>query len=345
MTAVSTLSSLYRPLGRTGVHVSPLCLGTAAFGAQVDAPLGASLINRAMDAGINMIDTCDKYAAGRSEEIVGQALKEGRHRDQVILVTKFGRSGAPDPQPPNEWGLSRRYIIRACEASLRRLGTDYIDVFLIHRPFWDVALDETLRALDDLVRSGKVRYIGTSNYAAWELMEAVWAARALGTHRFVVEEAPYNLLHRLPERELFPFAESYGTAVITWSPLAVGFLAGGYRRGQPLPATGRIKPGNHWKDHLTPAAFDVVEEVCALAQEKGVSPSQIALAWVLAQRAVTCPIIGPLTESELDDNIRAVDVTLGPADLARLDRVAPPARAIVADPAYGFVSQPHLHPW
>jgi len=335
----------YKNFGRTGIHVGPVCLGSAMFGQSIDEPAATRVIDAALDLGLNMLDTCDKYVGGKSEEIVGRALKANGKRDRLILATKFSRSGVKDPQPPNAYGISRRYIVQAAEGCLRRLQTDYLDLFMIHRPWWDVALDETLRALDDLIRSGKVRYIGTSNYSAWELMESQWAARELGTNRFVVEECAYNLLHRLPERELIPYAQTYGTALITWGPLAVGFFSGRYRRGEKPDPKSRIQPDNFWKDMLTEPAFRVLDVVEAIAKEKNCTPVQLALAWVAQQPGVTCPIIGPLSVEALHDNLGAFNVTLTADDRTRLDAVAKPGSALVADPAFGFQSQPHPFRW
>jgi aryl-alcohol dehydrogenase-like predicted oxidoreductase len=331
----------YRDFGRTGVQVSELCLGCGNFGGPTDAATACSLVDRAIDAGINFLDTADRYHEGRSEELVGEALRRNGHRDRIFLASKFCKWSTT--REVNEWGLSRRYIVRACEASLRRLGVDHLDLYQIHRPFWDTALDETLRALDDLIRSGKIRYAGTSNFAAWELMELVWAARTLGTHRFVSEQSPYNLLTRRIEREHVPFAQTYGTAIITWSPLAQGLLSGTYERGASPPAGARIQKNNIWADHLSDRCFDVVDVVRDLARRKSCSPAQIALAWVTQQPGVTCPIIGPANRDQLDDALQAGSVTFTAEDRQRLDAVSPPGDSVV--PGYGFQSQPHIHRW
>src|SRR5215210_4245796 len=221
----------HRQLGRTGVQVSALCLGCMMFGGRTGPDESYAIIDRALDAGINFLDTANVYSRGRSEEITGQALKRNGKRDRVVLATKVhGRMADDDP---NAQGTSRRHIIAECEASLRRLGTDYIDLYQLHRPRPEIAIDETLRALDDLVRAGKVRYLGTSTFAAWQLVEALWAAKELGLNRFVCEQPPYNLLDRRVERELLPMCQTYGIATIPWGPLAGGKLTGKYHRGQP----------------------------------------------------------------------------------------------------------------
>ncbi|MCD6290193.1 MAG: aldo/keto reductase, partial [Anaerolineae bacterium] len=317
----------YRSLGRTGTKVSALCLGCMMFGGRTDEATSMDIIDRAIDAGINFLDTANVYSRGRSEEVVGKALKRNGKRHRIVLATKV--HGRMDDEDPNAQGNHRRHIIEQCEASLRRLQTDYIDLYQIHRPSSDVPIDETLRALDDLIRAGKVRYIGTSTFAAWQLMESLWASKELGLNRFVSEQPPYHLLDRRIERELIPFAQTYGFALIPWSPLAGGFLTGKYRRGEERPEGSRFaaRAGSEWAErHFTDAAFDVLDVVEALAQEKGCTPSQIALAWCAQQPGITSPIIGPRTMEQLEDNLGALDVTLTEEDLKRLDQVAPPGR-------------------
>jgi aryl-alcohol dehydrogenase-like predicted oxidoreductase len=347
----------YRPLGRTGVQVSALCLGCMNFGGRADAATAGAIIARALDAGINFIDTADVYGhdptnfevgRGRSEEIVGRALREGRRRAQVILATKAHFPMADDP---NARGNSRRHLIAACEASLRRLRTDYIDLYQLHHPSNEVPIDETLRALDDLVRAGKVRYIGASAFAAWQLVESLWAAKEHGLNRFVSEQPPYHLLDRRAERELLPMARTYGLAVLPWSPTAGGFLAGRYRRGRPIPEGARLE--RFWRSaaeaQLSDAAFDVLDVVLALSAEQGCTPAQLALAWCAQQPGVTCPIIGPRTLEQLDDALGALAVRLSDEGRARLDAAAPPGRATV--PYYGADGfawttwGPHRHRW
>src|SRR5262245_8926061 len=223
----------YRSLGRTGVQVSPLCLGGMLFGEQTDEVEALTIIDHALDAGLNFLDTANIYSRGRSEEIIGRALQHNGRRARVVLATKV--HGTMDAHDPNAWGTSQRHIVAQCEASLRRMQTDVIDLYQLHRPMSTIPLDETLRALDDLVRSGKVRYLGTSTFAAWQLMEAPWVSKELGLNRVVCEQPPYHLLDRRIERELVPMAQTYGLALIPWSPLAGGFLSGKYRRGEGPP--------------------------------------------------------------------------------------------------------------
>jgi aryl-alcohol dehydrogenase-like predicted oxidoreductase len=227
----------YRSLGRTGVKVSALCLGCMMFGNTAGPDDSYAIIDRAIGAGINFLDTADVYSRGRSEEVVGEALKRNGQRDRIVLATKV--HGAMDDNDPNAEGTSRRHIIAACEASLKRLQTDSIDLYQLHRPRPEIAIDETLRALDDLVRAGKVRYIGSSTFAAWQVVEALWAAKELGLNRFVTEQPPYNIVDRRIERELLPMAQTYGIAVIPRSPLGGGILTGKYTARQPPPAESR----------------------------------------------------------------------------------------------------------
>src|ERR687893_78133 len=228
----------YRQLGRTGVQVSPLCLGCMMFGGKTGPEDSYAIIDRAIEAGINFLDTANVYSRGRSEEVTGAALKRNGKRQRIVLATKVHGNMADDD--PNMAGNSRRHIVEQCEASLRRLQTDYIDLYQIHRPQPAIPIDETLRALDDLIRSGKVRYIGTSTFAAWQVVEALWIAKELGLNRFVCEQPPYHLLDRRIERELVPMAMTYGFGVIPWSPLAGGLLTGKYQRGETPPADSRF---------------------------------------------------------------------------------------------------------
>jgi aryl-alcohol dehydrogenase-like predicted oxidoreductase len=313
----------YRSLGRTGVQVSPLCLGCMNFGWGAEEDDSIRMIHRAMDAGINFLDTADVYAKGVSETITGKALATDGRRDRIVLATKFFNK--MDEEDPNAWGGHRYHILRACEASLKRLGTDRIDLYQMHRPHPSVPIDETLRALDDLIRAGKVRYIGTSTFASWQLVESLWVAKELGLNRFVCEQPPYNLLDRRVERELLPMCRTYGFGVIPWAPLAGGLLSGKYRKGQPRPAGSRYeKEGTAPFGRDNEAAFERAESVVALADEKGCTASQFALAWVTAQPGVTSPIIGPRTLEQLEDNLKSMEVRLSAEELAKVDAVAPP---------------------
>jgi aryl-alcohol dehydrogenase-like predicted oxidoreductase len=311
----------YRNLGRTGVKVSQLCLGTMMFGRSANEQDSIAITHAALEKGINFVDTANAYSAGASEEFVGKALSTGK-RASVVLATKaFFPQGQKDP---NARGLSRRHLIEACEASLKRLQTDWIDLYQLHRPQSDIPIDETLRALDDLIRQGKVRYIGTSMFPAWKTVESLWAAKELGLNRFVCEQMAYNLLDRTAEREVIPAAQTFGLGLIPWGPLCGGLLTGKYRRDDQS-ATGRWHGGkDNFGRPATPAAYDVIEGLVALAKEKGCTPSQLALAWNASQPAITAPIIGPRTLEQLLDNVGAAEVEVTDADRARLDELAPP---------------------
>jgi aryl-alcohol dehydrogenase-like predicted oxidoreductase len=310
----------YKPLGRTGAKVSPLCLGCMNFASSTSDEDSIAIMHRALDAGITFWDTADVYSATKSEEVVGKAL-QGR-RDDVFLATKgHGKVG----ERPNDQGNSRLHIMKACEDSLRRLNVETIDLYQIHRPQSSVPIDETLRALDDLIRQGKVRYIGTSTFSAYQLVESLWESEKLGLNRFVCEQPPYNLLDRRIERELLPFCEKYGFGVIPWSPLAGGMLTGKYRRGQQNPEGSRYESGKFRNgQEIGDAVFDVIEGVAQLAQEKGVAMDALALAWVGAQKTISSPIIGPRTMEQLEDNLKALDVQISDEDNARIDALIPP---------------------
>jgi aryl-alcohol dehydrogenase-like predicted oxidoreductase len=325
----------YRNLGRTGVQVSALCLGCMNFGTPTPEDESLAMIDCALDMGINFLDTANVYNRGVSEEIVGKALKNNGKRSKIVLATKV--HGRMDDTDVLAAGNNRRHIIEQCDASLKRLQTDYIDLYQIHRPQSHVPIDETLRALDDLIRAGKVRYIGTSTFPAWEVMESLWVSKELGLNRFVTEQPPYHLLDRSIERELIPLAQTYGLAILPWSPLARGFLTGRYRRGEEVPGDSRLgrdmkgAPAfvTRTRQNFTDMAYNVLEAVEELAQEKGCTPGQIALAWCVQQPGVTSPIIGPRTMGHLEDNLGAMNVTITDDDRARLDAVAAPEQAIV----------------
>ena len=331
----------YRNLGRTGVKVSELCLGTMMFGNQANESDSLAMIDRALDAGFNFLDTANVYSQGRSEEIVGKALKQSGRRDRIIVATKV--HGRTDHKDPNAQGNHRRHIIAECEKSLGRLGTDVIDLYQIHRPCADIPIDETLRALDDLIRSGKVRYIGTSTFASWQIMESLWASKELGLNRFVAEQPPYHLLDRRAERELLPMAITYGLAVLPWSPLAGGMLTGKYRAGEDPPEDARFKRKKEKDPNFSDAATAVVDLMRTMADEKECTPGQVALAWCAAQDGVTCPIIGPRTLEQLEDNVKAIDVKIADEDKLRIDAVSSPGRGIV--PYYFADFGPHWFRW
>jgi aryl-alcohol dehydrogenase-like predicted oxidoreductase len=332
----------YRSLGRTGVKVSVLCLGCMMFGGRTNAADSATIIDRALDAGLNFLDTANVYSRGRSEEVTGEALKRNGKRGRVVLATKVHGVMADDD--PNMQGNSRRHIVEQCEASLRRLQTDHIDLYQIHRPQTDIPIDETLRALDDLVRAGKVLYLGTSTFAAWQLVESLWVSKELGLHRFACDQPPYNLLDRRIERELVPMARTYGLALIPWSPLAGGLLTGKYDRNTPPPGDTRFADYDKnplFQRRWTEAAFQVIDGLKPIAQAKGCTLSQLALAWCAHQPGVTSPIIGPRTMEQLEDNLKALEIRITDEDKAAIDKVTPPGR--VASPYYEADFGPHLY--
>ena len=318
-----------RTLGRTGVKVSPLCLGAMMFGewGNPDHDESVRIMHRALDAGINFIDTADVYSAGESEEIVGKALRGGR-RDGVVLATK---AYAPMGTDPNFTGSSRRWLTMEVENSLRRLGTDWIDLYQVHRPDPTADIDETLGALTDLVRAGKIRYFGSSTYPASEIVEAQWMSEKRGRERFVCEQPPYSILVRGIEAEVLPVCQKYGMGVIPWSPLAGGWLTGRYRKGQDAPKSNRATRVPARYDLSNPdnqVKLDAVEELAVLAEEAGLSMIDMALGFVLAHPAVTAPIIGPRTMEQLESQLGAADVRLASDVLDRIDEIVPPGTTL-----------------
>jgi len=317
----------YRSLGRTGVQVSSLCLGAMNFGGPTPEDESIQIIDAALDGGINFIDTANVYNGGESERIVGKALQRNGRRLDVVLATKVHGEMGPGP---NERGNSRYHIIRACEDSLRRLQTDHIDLYQLHRPALDIPQDETLRALDDLVRSGKVRYVGSSTFAAWLVMEALMISERYGLARFISEQPPYNLLDRRIENELAPLAQRYGLALLPWSPLAGGILAGRYSDSNAMPAGSRLERTGRdsmFGQRVTQRAIAVAVGVAEVARERGLTSSQLALLWCKDQPGITSPIIGPRTMAQLRDALGVLDLALG-AEGARLDALNPPGGAV-----------------
>ncbi len=316
-----------RKLGSTGVSVSPLCLGAMMFGAwgNTDHEDSIRIIHRALDAGINFIDTADVYSRGESEEIVGKALAGGR-RDSVVLATKV--HGRMHDEDSNQFGNSRRWIVKEVENSLRRLRTDWIDLYQIHRPELDTDIDETLGALSDLVRAGKVRYIGSSTFPAHQIVEAQWVAEKRGRERFVCEQPPYSMLIRRVEADVLPVCEKYGIGVIPWSPLAGGWLSGRYRKGGDSPGQSRraqMIPSRY--DMSLPAnqaKLDAADALGALADEAGMPLIEMALAFVTTHPAVTAAIIGPRTMEQLESQLPALGRTLSADVLDRIDEIVPP---------------------
>src|SRR5437762_4506634 len=314
-----------RALGRTGVKVSPLCLGAMMFGAwgNTDHDDSIRIIHRALDAGINFIDTADVYSRGESEEIVGKALAGGR-RDHVVLATKVHGTMGDDP---NELGNSRRWITREVDNSLRRLGTDWIDLYQIHRPEFDTDLDETLGALTDLVRTGKVRYLGSSTFPAATIVEGQWVAERRGRERFVCEQPPYSILVRGIESDVLPVCRRYGMGVIPWSPLAGGWLTGRYRKDQEVPTSRRAALVPHRYDMSLPgnqAKLEAADQLAQVAEETGISLIHLALAFVIRHPAITAAIIGPRTMEQLESQLGADEVELSDEVLDRIDEIVPP---------------------
>ncbi len=333
----------YRTLGTTGTKVTPLCLGAMMFGqwGNPDHDDSIRIIHRALDAGINFIDTADVYSRGESEEIVGKALAGGR-RDNVVLATKIHGTMGDDP---NQFGNSRRWIVREVENSLRRLGTDWIDLYQIHRPEDDTDIDETLGALSDLIHAGKVRYIGSSTFPASRIVEAQWTARERGRERFVCEQPPYSILVREVEKDVLPTARRHGMGVIPWSPLAGGWLSGRYRKDAEVPQSRRAEmipgrydlsiPGNQRK-------LEAADALARLADEAGITLIEMALAFVIRHPAVTAAIIGPRTMDHLESQLSAAEVTLSDDVLDRIDEIVPPG--INVNPTDGGWQNPALEP-
>jgi len=283
------------------------------------------IINRALDGGINFIDTANVYNRGESEKIVGRALKDNGRRDEVVLATKvYGTMG----EGPNEGGVSRYHIIQSCEDSLKRLQTDRIDLYQLHRPGLTVPQDETLRAFDDLIKAGKVRYIGCSTHPAWMVMEALAISEKLGIARYISEQPPYNLLDRRIENELVPLAKKYELALIPWSPIAGGILACRYQVGQPYPEGSRATSGEWFARRVTDKGIEVAAKVAEMAAERGMTASQLALLWVKDQPGVTAPIIGPRTLKHLEDALGILDKSLDEADIPLFDELVHPGNAV-----------------
>jgi aryl-alcohol dehydrogenase-like predicted oxidoreductase len=315
----------YRPLGRTGVQVSALCLGAMNFGGSTPEDEAHQILNTALDAGINFIDTSNNYNQGESEHILGRWFQSSGRRQDVILATKVFRPVGPTI---NDQGASRYNIIRACENSLRRLGTDHIDLYQLHRPDFEVPQDETLRAFDDLVTSGKVRYIGCSTFPAWFLMEALSISEHEKLVRYVSEQPPYNLLDRRIENELIPLCQKYGLAVIPWSPIAGGILAGRYLAQDDYPAGSRAARSESFRTRVTGRANQVARRLAEMAQERGLTVTQLALLWVKEQPGITAPITGPRTHAHLEDALGIADQTLSEADRSLFDELVHPGNVV-----------------
>ena len=333
----------HRPLGRTGVSVSKFCLGAMMFGAwgNPDHAESVRIIHAALDAGINFIDTADVYGQGESEEIVAKALTGGR-RDNVVLATKFHNAMGEDP---NQRGNSRRWIMRAVEDSLQRLGTDWIDLYQVHRPDPGTDIEETLGALTDLVHQGKVRYLGGSTFPASAIVEAQWAARDRGLQRFVTEQPPYSVLVRAIENDVLPTCSRYGMGVMSYSPLTGGWLSGRWRKDtgqQSSSRAGRLPERFDLSQPANQRKLDAVEELARLADEAGITLIQLAIAFVLRHPAITAALIGPRTMEQLEGQLAAVDVELDEALLDRIDAIVAPG--ITINPEDNSWHNPALEP-
>lgn len=313
----------YRYLGKTGLRISELCLGTMTFGREADESTSQAMIARFLESGGNFIDTSNNYGKvpGASEEILGRALKK---RNKMILTTKVYFPTGPDP---NDTGLFRIHIMRAIEASLKRLQTDYIDLYQVH--CWDAKtpLEDTISTLDHLVKSGKVRYIGASNFAAWQLMKALSTSDRYGWERFVCLQPQYSLVVRDIEREILPLCRAEGLGVIAWGPLGGGFLSGKYRKGEKLPPDARIAHATEeleesWRRRATDRNFRIIDTVAEIAKARGKSCVQVALAWVRAQEGITAPIIGARSIQQLEDNLGAIGWDLSQEELEKLNKVS-----------------------
>ncbi|MFS2088333.1 aldo/keto reductase [Paenarthrobacter nicotinovorans] len=321
----------YRLLGRTGVKVSPLCLGAMMFGSwgNNDHADAIRIIHRALDAGINFIDTADVYSGGTSEEIVGKAI-EGR-RDDVFLATKFFMPMNPDD--PNQSGGSRRWIIREVENSLRRLNTEYIDLYQVHRPSPDTDVEETLGALTDLVRQGKVRYIGSSSYSGSQIVEAQWAARERNLERFVTEQPPYSILARGIEEDVLPTVQRHGMGTLSYSPLAGGWLSGRWRKDSASSPTSSARPSARFDmtRFANQRKLDLVEDLAQLAEESGLSLIELAIAFVINHPGITSAIVGPRTMAQLESYLPAASVALSTDVLDRIDEIVEPGVTVNPD--------------
>lgn len=315
----------YRLLGQTGVRVSPLCLGTFNFGNPLPEADSIDIIHRTIDSGINFIDTADTYNEGKSERFVGKALVGGK-RQRIVLATKCH---FPLSDDPNDRGNSRRHILKAVEGSLQRLNTDWIDLYQLHRPVFDVPQDETLRALDDLVRQGKVRYIGSSTFPAWMVMESLATSKRYGLARFITEQPPYNLLDRRVENELVPLALRYNIGILPFSPLAMGVLAGRYSNAQEYPKNSRAALlGAQHARRVTAEGIEKGAKITPIANSLGLSPAQLSILWVKEQPAVTAPIIGPRNFDQLNELLAVMEMSLDQGIAAELDRIVPPGSAV-----------------
>ena len=326
----------YRVLGRTGIQVAPLALGTDNFMDPTPADESSRILEMSLDAGINLIDTGDTYANGAGEKIIGETIKKLGNRDQVLIATKVDHGqrrpgfSVDDPAQfgPNDHGHTRLNIIRACENSLKRLQTDYIDLYQIHRPSPDIPWDEQLAALNTLVQQGKVRYIGCSTHPAWAVMNSIMVSELKGYARIVCEQPPYNLLDRRIENELLPMCEEHGVGVITWSPMAMGVLAGRYDDPDNLPKDSRaVLRGGFYADRVTRRGIEIGIEFSKLARNIGLSPAQLAVVWCKDQPGITAPLIGPRTVEQVPEFLEIINTKLDDETRKACDELVPPGSA------------------
>jgi len=329
----------YRSLGRTGVNVSALCLGTDNFADPTPEPEAARILDMALDAGINMVDTGDVYADGEGERVIGRTIKANGKRHQTLIATKVDhgrrRPGYSVDDPalfaPNDHGHSRLNIIRACEKSLQRLQTDYIDLYQIHRPSPDIPWEEQIGALTDLVRQGKVRYIGCSTHAPWTVMEAIMVSELKNLARFVCEQPPYNLLDRRIENELVPLCQKHGLGLVAWAPMAMGVLAGRYTSPDSFPENSRAAlRGSFYADRVTKRGIEIGVKFAELARRIDLTPAQLSILWVKDQPGITAPLIGPRTVEQLESLLPVKDMQLDDETRAACDALVPPG-SVVAD--------------
>lgn len=319
---------IYRALGRSGLKISPLCLGTDNFANPTSEDEAAHIIDLALDGGINIIDTSNSYAKGECERIIGRALKASGRRDEVILATKFHY---PTGTGPNDRGNTRHHLIRACDESLRRLQTDYIDLYQTHRPDFEVPLDETLRGLDDLIQAGKVRYIGSSTAPAWHVLEGLMVSEMKSYVRFTSEQSPYNLLDRRLENEMVPMCQRHGVGLITWSPLAMGMLAGRYANADAPPADSRIAlRGGIYAERVTRRGVEVGNQFAMLARAQGFDPAQLAVLWVKEQPGISAAIVGPRTAEQLRNLLPVLEMSLSDEIRAACDELVSPGSVVAS---------------
>ena len=316
----------YRRLGRSGVRVAPLALGTMNFGNATPEDEAGRIMHIAIEHGINLFDTSNSYNQGESERIIGRAFQRGLPRQKIFLATKFF---LPVGDGPNEQGASRLHILQACDDSLRRLQTNSIDLYQMHRPSFDIPVEETLSALTDLVRLGKVRYIGCSTFPGWKLVEALLTSELKGFAGFISEQPPYNLLDRRIENEIIPLAKAYDLAILPWSPLGMGLLAGRYPLQGGYPSDSRaVRIGGIYAERIRQKGIDASARLVSYAQQCGLPPAHLALAWVKDQPGVTAPIYGPRTAAQMEEIIPVLDLHLADADRTALDEINPPGNAV-----------------